>query len=345
MISNPGPRFASLRVIDVIDETGDARSFVFEIPAEETTAFVYQAGQYCTFKVEVDGVDQLRCYSMSSSPDLDEPFRTTVKRVADGVVSNWLNDSLTVGDTVRATPPAGVFCLDDNDERPIVAFAGGSGITPIASIAKSALAATKRSVRLLFANRDESSVILGGELEALAAAHPDRFDMHHHHDDDTGFLTPSEVAAFMGAELDVAVYLCGPTPFMDIVEQALSEVGHDASLLRTERFVNATTPEPSAVVSSASAEPGSLTLTLGGAVHSLELHAGETILEAARRGGLNPPFSCQAGNCATCIAELRDGDVNMRVNDVLTPEELDEGWVLTCQSVPTTSTVTVVYPD
>jgi 3-ketosteroid 9alpha-monooxygenase subunit B len=342
--TTPGPRFVPLRVVEVIDETHDARSYVFNIPEDERDAFAYRAGQYCTFKAEVDGITQLRCYSMSSSPDVDEPFRTTVKRVIDGVVSNHINNSLVAGDTILATPPAGVFCLDDDDNRPIVAFAGGSGITPIASITKTALAATDRSVQLLFANRDAASVILGPELDALAEAAADRFTVSHHHDDVGGFLTADEVANFLGDDLNVAVYICGPTPFMDLVEQTLRDLGHDPELLRTERFVNSATTEPDEPPSTDD-EPGSITLTLSGRVHELEHHAGETILEAARRGGLNPPFSCQAGNCATCIAELREGDVRMRVNDVLTPDELAEGWILTCQSLPTSSTVSVVYPD
>ena len=343
--SSPGPRYVPLRVTDVVDETDDARSFVFEIPEGEREAFTYRAGQYCTFKVDVDGQPQLRCYSMSSSPDVDEPFRTTVKRVVDGVVSNHLNETISPGDIVLATPPAGVFCLDADDARPIVAFAGGSGITPVASIIKTALATTTRPIRLLFANRDADSVILGTELAALASAHPDRFELRHHHDDAGGFLDSHDVTRFLGDQLDVAVYLCGPTPFMDLVETTLATLGHDAALLRTERFVVADAAEIADPSPERSDEPVVIQLTLGGVPHTLEHHEGETILEAARRGGLNPPFSCQAGNCATCIAELSEGEVRMRVNDVLTPEELTEGWILTCQSLPTTSTVTVAYPD
>ena len=347
------PRFVPLTVVDVVEETADARSFVFEVPEAERESFFYRAGQYCTFKVKIDGVTQLRCYSMSSSPDIDEPLRTTVKRVDDGVVSNHLNDALRVGNKILATPPAGTFCLDAADTRPIVAFAGGSGITPVVSIAKTALAATERPVHLLFANRDAHSVILGDELDALAAAKPDRLDVVHHHDDATGYVTALQIREFLGSSLDVAVYLCGPTPFMDLVESTLAELGHDPALLHTERFVNATIdnaaidPSPDADASpvAGAADTATIGLTLNGHQQTIDHHAGETILEAARRAGLSPPFSCQAGNCATCIAELSDGEVTMRVNDVLTPDELAEGWILTCQSLPTTSTVTVAYPD
>ena len=347
----PLPRYVPLRVVEVTDETPDARSFVLEPPPDEREAFAYVAGQYCTFKVDVDGNTHLRCYSMSSSPDVDEPLRTTVKRVPDGMVSNWLNDEVEAGDILLATPPAGTFVLDPDDDRPLVAFAGGSGVTPVASIVKSALATTCRPVRMLLANRDAESEILGTELERVAQDHPDRFELVHHLDDAAGFVDAARIAELVGDDLDVAVYLCGPTPFMDLVEEALQDLGHDPALVRTERFVLAepatTEPTPDAATAAApdAAPDATIELTLTGGRHTLEHRDGETILEAARRGGLNPPFSCQAGNCATCIAELTDGEVRMRVNDILTPDEVAEGWILTCQSLPTTPSVTVVYPD
>lgn len=342
----PAPRFVRLRVVDVIHETTDSRSFVLEIPNDERAAFEYRAGQYCTFKVTTDSGEHLRCYSMSSSPDLDEPFRTTIKRVPEGIVSNWLIDHISPGDFLTATPPAGLFCLYADDTRPILALAGGSGITPVASIVKTALATTGRPVRLLFANRDAASVILRGELDLLAAQRSDRFTVTHHLDDDSGYLDHDGVAAFVGSDLDTTVYLCGPTPFMDLAENALADLGHDPDLVHTERFVTA---EPSdsddAADPDGAREAASIKLTLQGVPHDLDCRNGETILQAARRGGLSPPFSCQAGNCATCIAELSDGAVKMRINDVLTPDELADGWILTCQSEVTTPSATVAYPD
>lgn len=341
------PRFVPLRVIEVVDETPDARSFVLEIPSSEQENFEYRAGQYCTFQVDTDQGTHLRCYSMSSSPDLDEPLRTTVKRVPDGIVSNWLNDRVRPGDTLLATVPAGVFCLEPDDTRPLVAFAGGSGVTPVASIVKTALATTDRQIRFLFANRDSDSVILRAELDSLAESHPGRLKLVHHLDTDSGYLNASAVTGFLGPDLDVSVYLCGPEPFMDLVEQALAGAGHDEGLVRSERFVTPEPPDDPVADADADAEGPStmIEVTLAGRRHTLEHHRGETLLEAARRGGLQPPFSCQAGNCATCIAELTDGAVEMRVNDVLTPDELAEGWILTCQSEPTTQSIAFVYPD
>jgi len=341
----PAPRFVALRVLDVVTETDEARSFVLQIPDGEHEAFRYRAGQYCTFRVATDTGEQLRCYSMSSSPDVDEPFRTTVKRVPGGIVSNWLIDRISPGDVLLATPPVGAFCLDPHETRPIVGFAGGSGITPVISIVKTALATTTRPVRLLVANRDAAATILSTELDRLAAERRERFTLVHHHDDAAGFVDADEIADFVGADLDVSVYLCGPVPFMDLVEETLAGLGHDPLLVRTERFVSAEPPTAEAGSGAPDDPRIAISVTLAGVAHTLEHHAGETILAASRRGGLQPPYSCQAGNCATCLAELTDGEVDMRVNDVLTPDEVAAGWILTCQSVPTTPSVTVVYPD
>src|SRR5271168_122397 len=150
--------YHSLRIARVVPETHDASSFVLDVPEDLAEAFRYQPGQFCTFRVHVDGDEQLRSYSMSSAPATDHELTVTVKRVAGGLVSNWFLDHLAEGDTIELTKPAGVFCPQDS-ERPLLAVCGGSGITPVMSIAKHVLATTGRSVRLLYANRDPNSVI------------------------------------------------------------------------------------------------------------------------------------------------------------------------------------------
>src|SRR3954454_16388764 len=157
-------RYHELRVAAVIEETADTHSFVLDVPPDLATTFAYRAGQYCTFRATVDGESVVRCYSMSSSPDVAEPLATTVKRVPGGRMSNWMNDALLPGDTIDVMPPTGRFVLGDGD-LPIVAFAGGSGITPVMSIVKSALATTARPIRLVYANRDRGSVIFAAELD------------------------------------------------------------------------------------------------------------------------------------------------------------------------------------
>src|SRR6476620_845504 len=169
MHPNPDHEYHELTVSDVIDETADTRSFVLDVPAELAETFAYQAGQFCTFRATIDGHEVVRCYSMSSSPDAGEPFKTAVKRVPAGVMSNWMNDALAPGDSIDVLRPAGLFVLHPNPS-PIVAFAGGSGITPVISIVKSALLTTDREILLVYANRDADSVIYGEELERLQAS-------------------------------------------------------------------------------------------------------------------------------------------------------------------------------
>jgi ferredoxin-NADP reductase len=230
--------FHPLRVKEIIEETPDTVSVVLEVPDDLRDLFEYEAGQFCTFRVPIGDDEVLRSYSMSSAPEVDGELTVTVKRVPGGLVSNWLHDHVTVGDTLQVTKPAGVFCAREG-ERPIVAFCGGSGVTPVMSIAKSVLARTERPVRVLYANRDRDSVIFHGQLEDLASRHPERVHVHHHLDDDAGFVDAGKIAAFAAEHLDADFYICGPTPFMDLVEATLVELGVDPERIAIERFVNA----------------------------------------------------------------------------------------------------------
>jgi ferredoxin-NADP reductase len=346
--------YHKIRVKDVVRETHDASSFVLDVPEELRATFSYRPGQFCTFRVQVDGGEQVRSYSMSSAPELDADLCVTVKRVAGGLVSNWFLDSLGVGDVVEVTKPAGVFCPREGAAAPVLGFCGGSGITPVMSIAKHLLARTGRPMRLLYANRDRDSVIFGDELGALGDAHPGRLEVRHHLDADGGFVTADDVAAFVGADADRAdCYICGPGPFMDLVEPVLVELGVPAGRIYIERFLVEQQEKYAAAVApdaagAAGAEiggelPDEVTVILGGKTTVCTYQPGDTVLETARRGGLRPPFSCEAGNCATCMAFLREGSAVMRANNALTPEEVEEGWILTCQGLPRGQTVTVEY--
>ncbi|HEU5302981.1 MAG TPA: ferredoxin--NADP reductase [Acidimicrobiia bacterium] len=330
--------YHALRILDVVDETADTRSFVLEVPAALTDAFAYEAGQFCTFRAVIDDVRVVRCYSMSSSPDTGDALTTTVKRVPDGLMSNWMIDTLAPGDTIEAMRPAGLFVLRPSDV-PIVAFAGGSGITPVLSIVKSALATTERELLLVYANRGADSVIFGPELDRLERGSDGRLTVHHHLDTERGFLDPTACAALVGDRTDAHVYVCGPGPYMDTVEAGLDSLGVDSSQRFIERFV---VPGDTPTIAGASPTE-SVVVRLGGRRHEMGYRAGDTILDTTRRAGLSAPFSCESGSCATCMAHLDEGAVTMRVNNALTPEEVEEGWVLTCQSIPTSSAVAVDY--
>jgi ferredoxin-NADP reductase len=326
-------------VVAVVDETADTRSFVLEIPPALEDTFRYAAGQFCTFRATVGGESVVRCYSMSSSPDVGDPFTTTVKRVDGGLMSNWMNDTLAPGSTIEVMRPTGLFVQHPRDV-PIVAFAGGSGITPVMSIIKSALATTTRPVLLVYANRNADSVIFRAELDRLVAAHGERLTIHHHLDDERGFLVADECAAYAQEVAHGDFYICGPGLFMDTVEAGLTALGVEPERRFIERFV---VPEVDVVIDAPA--PDELVIRLDRRKHTVKYHAGDTVLETARRGGLRPPFSCEAGNCATCMAHLDQGSVAMRVNNALSDGELAEGWILTCQSVPTSSELVVSYDD
>jgi 3-ketosteroid 9alpha-monooxygenase subunit B len=331
-------QYHPLVVAAVVDETADTRSFVLDVPPDQRDTFAYAAGQYCTFRATIDREPVVRCYSMSSSPATDDRLTTTVKRVPGGRMSNWMNDHLRPGDTIDVMAPAGLFVLHETT-APILAFAGGSGITPVMSIIRSALVATERPITLVYANRDVDSVIFADTLAQLGAASDGRLSVHHHNDSEHGFLDATQCAVFVEQHTDAHVYICGPGPYMDVVEQGLAQAGVDRSQVFIERFVVPADEHTAEEFSTTE----TVVVRLDRRKHVLRYQAGDTILEAARRGGLQPPFSCEAGSCATCMAHLDDGAAAMRVNNALSPEEVDEGWVLTCQALPVTSEVVVNY--
>lgn len=332
--------FHEARIVRIVDETADARTYVLDAP------FPYRAGQFVTFRA----CGTLRSYSMSSSPDTDDELATTVKRVPGGLVSNWMLDNLAVGDTVEITAPAGVFCLRETD-APLVAFAGGSGITPIMSLAKSALASTSRRVRILTADRDSESVIFAAAFEELQRRYPGRLEVRRHLDAGAGFLSEAEVRDFTGGDTGADFYLCGPEPFMDLIERVLHAQGVDGDRIRAERFNPAADDEATIEAAGENAGEntaeagGTITITLDGKTRRTERIAGLTLLLHARRAGLTPPFSCEAGECATCMAHVTAGEVKMRANEALDDDEVADGWALTCQAEPVTPDVTVTYDD
>jgi ferredoxin-NADP reductase len=337
-------RFHTLTVRRVTRETADAISIVFEVPADFESRYAYRPGQFVTLRVVVDGLPHLRSYSMSSAPETDAALQVTVKRVAGGPVSCWLHDSVSAGDVLDVSVPAGAFVLDESDGD-VVAFAAGSGITPILSMVKSALHATNRRVHLLFANQDAGSVIFASTLEDIAAEFPGRLVVHHHNDAESGLITEGLVESFMQEVADGDIYLCGPTGFMDVVQSGLSRSGVAPDCIHIERFTPAALPQlpPFGVALAEGDEERTITITVGSETKTVKQRDQLTILESARWNGMSAPSSCEAGHCATCMALVVEGEVLMSVNDILTDEEVKEGWVLTCQTVPCSASVRVVY--
>lgn len=327
-------RYRAVRIAEVVQETPDAVSLTLDVPPAERDSFAYRAGQFVGVRVVVDGETHLRSYSMSSSPDVDSGLRVTVKRVADGVVSRHLN-AARAGDLLEVTPPSGSFVVKPGGSGDLLAYAAGSGITPIMSIVKSLLATTSRRVRLLYANRDRESVIFAAALDELVRQHPDRLVVQHHLDAESGFLDSAAVEAFLGEPTPgVEAYLCGPEPFMELVGKALTAAGLADDAVHLERFVPIEPELPTGP-----ADDVSVTVRMGGRKKTVNHRAGASLLQTARFAGFKAPSSCEAGSCATCMARVVEGHAEMRNNEALDDDEVADGWVLTCQAIPLTDVV------
>jgi 3-ketosteroid 9alpha-monooxygenase subunit B len=344
----------SVQVCAVFDETSDARSLVLEIPPHLRERFRYKPGQFLSFRVPCAGQLLTRCYSMASSPFTDALPKVTVKRVAGGRVSNWMN-KVQVGDWLEVLPPAGHFCLDahqpDTEAKPLVLFGGGSGITPVFSILKSTLHSSTRPIKLIYANRDESSVIFKDELCELIKAHPDQLHVVHILDSVQGFVTDAQVRHLLRGFTGAEYFICGPAPFMDTVERTLLGLGEAAECIHVERFISP--PDPDELLAqetlARAAALGSqcevLLVELDGRQHEIACRPGDTLLQSCKAAGLDVPSSCEEGFCGACMCLLQDGEIQLARNDVLSAKELAEGWTLACQSRPTGARVQLKFPD
>lgn len=344
-------RYHGLRVRAVVDETADARSLVLEVPPALADQFRYRSGQFLTLRLPLAGRHLPRCYSMSSAPGLDDALRVTVKRVRGGRGSNWICDQLKPGDTIEALAPAGVFTPRSLDGD-FLLFAGGSGITPVLSILRSVLASGAGRIRLVYANRDQDSVIFRDELKALAGAHPARLQVIHWLDVVQGVPSSAQLAALAHGWGDAEAFICGPGPFMDAAVTALQASGMPDERVHVERFVSLPEEEEEGGAAPAPApapeggvERAEIEVYLDGATHRIPCAGNETLLEAALRAGLGAPHSCQAGMCASCMCQVVEGRVHLRHNEVLDQKDLARAWTLSCQAVPLTSNVRIKFPE
>lgn len=344
-------RYHALTIAEVIEESCDTKSLVFAIPDGLAETFRYRPGQFLTLRVPHPDGTLARCYSLSSAPDLDPALRVTIKRVTDGRASNWICDHLRPGATVDVLAPAGAF-VPRNLADDFLLFAGGSGITPILSIVKSLLARGSGKATVIYANRDESSVIFREALRALAAAHPQRLTVLHWLDSVQGVPSAAQLqalAAPWGASTQsFQCFICGPGPFMDGARAALVALGVPRERIHIERFVSLDSDPTQvvAVVPSATDGPvAALEVTLDGTSHAFDCAAGETLLDSMLRAGLAAPSSCRSGSCGACMCRLEEGDVTLRANAILDSDDLADGWTLACQGVPASAKVRVRFPD
>ncbi|MEO0600656.1 MAG: 1,2-phenylacetyl-CoA epoxidase subunit PaaE [Myxococcota bacterium] len=347
------PMFHPLEVAQVRRETDDAVSVAFAVPAELRDTFAYQPGQYLTLRAEIDGEDVRRTYSICSRPG--ERLRVAIKQVPGGRFSTFANQRLEPGTVLQVMPPMGRFTVaaDPNAARHHVAFAAGSGITPVLCHLAALLHAEPRShVTLFYGSRSVPSILFRDELCNLKDRYLDRFTVHH-------FLSrqPHEVPLF-GGRLDEArierivdslvtpdridmVLICGPGDMIDCTVAVLRARGVASEAIHFERF-GAPAPPPPAVSVPRAADVVA-DITLDGVSTSVEVGPGETVLDAAVRAGLELPYACRGGVCATCRAKVTQGEVEMAVNYSLAPWEVDAGFTLTCQARPNTRRLAIDF--
>ncbi|MFF7941063.1 2Fe-2S iron-sulfur cluster-binding protein [Nocardia gamkensis] len=341
--SRPGA-VVPLRVAQVIRETDDAVSLELDVVMERPS-IAYRPGQFLTLRIPSELTGSVsRCYSLSSAPHEQGPLKVTVKRTPDGYASNWLCDNATAGMVLDALPPAGVFTpasLDDD----LLLFAAGSGITPVLSILKSVLAARSGHCTLIYANRDERSVIFAAELADLSARHPGRLVVVHWLESVQGLPSRAQLAALAGPWSDREAFVCGPGPFMDAVSAALIGLGVGRERVHVEKFVSLNgnpfdsgTPE---VLDSG--DCATVAVDLDGETRELPWPRQQVLLDVLLADGLEAPYSCREGACSACTCRIVSGRVEMRHNEVLDEADLAEGYVLACQAVPITDTVQVTY--
>ncbi|MEO9140207.1 MAG: ferredoxin--NADP reductase [Jatrophihabitans sp.] len=339
-----------VRVTEVIRETADAHTLVLRHDEADVERFRYRSGQFLTVRIPTDRSEgAARCYSLCSSPLLDEPMMITVKRTPDGYGSNWICDHVTEGTELEVLRPSGTFTPHTLDQD-FLLVAGGSGITPVLSILKSALHSGTGAVTLLYANRDQDSVIFAETLRSLVEQYPARVTVLHWLESVQGRPTRPALQALLAPYAGRNAYLCGPAPFMDAVSAALHDAGAASERIHIERYLSLAN-DPFADVELVVTDDdddtaaATVTVTLDGETRELSWPGGNHLLDVFLAAGLDAPFSCRAGQCSACACRVLSGEVTMDNNEVLEQEDLDDGYVLACQSVAKSDTVVVTYDD
>lgn len=342
--------FYPLKVVEYVPETNDSASFVFEIPEDLQAIFDYKAGQFLNFQIPWKGFSIERCYSLSSSPITGERLQVTIKRVADGRGSNWFNDTVREGSEVMVAAPSGRFVLKEQRNNTLIFFAGGSGITPILSLIKTALHTTDRPIQLVYANRDIDSIIFKQIIDDLVAEYSSQLSCHHHLDSEGEFLNRQKIENLITQRWGADFYICGPGPFMDTVEAVLVDHKIDDERVFIERFISPVDPDRTEVQASFEEEPDTsdvkLKITADGKDFDVEYLSGKSLLEsvlADKSIDADIPFSCQEGHCGSCMSILKQGDVEMRANRALSKRDLAKGYVLACQSVPKSNNIWIDF--
>lgn len=363
--------FYPLPVKEIRQETPDTVTVLFEIPEEHRAVFQYKHGQYLTLQFEINGVEERRAYSMSSSP-LEPEIAVTVKRVAKGVVSNYIADSLKVGNVVSVMPPEGRFtCSLDADSRKTYYLIGaGSGITPLMSILKTILEEEPQSsIHLLYGNRMEDSIIFRDTLKTLETRYAGQLKVDHilsqpKKEKSKGFggllskgkiswegkrgrIDEAAIAAFLEENpmrtRSAEYFICGPSGMMQCAESFLKTQDIPSKQVHLEYFTPAGTNEAVPGDSKKAVDNAKVQVELDGREIDIVVPAGKSILDVLLEQKADPPYSCTSGACSSCMAKLTEGSVNMEVCLALDEEEVAEGFILTCQAHPSSATLKITY--
>lgn len=344
------PRITALRarVVEVIRETADAHTLVLEPGDGCSDGFDYRPGQFLTVRIPSDRPGgAARCYSLCSSPQQDEKLKITIKRTRDGYGSNWICDNVEEGHMLEVLKPAGIFVPDSLDSD-FLLFAGGSGVTPVMSILKSALAAGTGLVTMIYANRDEQNVIFKDELIALTKAYPGRLNVIHWLESVQGIPDLASLTALTAPYSNREAFICGPGPFMDCIETVLTEVGVPGERIHIERFASLTA-DPFApieiVVDENATDNKVVEVQINGESSTLVWPAEHKLLDVLLNAGIDAPFSCREGSCSACTCIVVEGAVTLDRNEVLEKEDLEDGYILACQARPVSDRLKITYDE
>lgn len=349
-------QFYPLTVTNVRKTIRDAIEVTFQAPDGADFSFI--PGQYMTFRRDFDGTEIRRNYSVCSGID-EGTLRIGIKRVDGGSFSTWANTELKKGDVIEAMPPMGKFHtpISPDNAKHYIGFAGGSGITPILSILRSVLAREPNSrFTLVYANRAVNTIMFREEIEDLKNQHLGRFSVIHVLETDaqdielfTGRVDAEKCAALFKAwinpgDIDLA-FICGPEPMMLAIRDSLQQHGLTNDQIKIELFAGAqqgraTRPAASADTGPAEAQAS---VTLDGATRHFPIRRDQSVLEAALDNALDAPFACRAGVCSTCRCKVIEGEVEMMANHALEDYEVRAGFILSCQSYPTSERIVVDY--
>lgn len=345
--------FHTLNIKEVRKETPDSVSILFEVPDSLKKEFHFTPGQYLTLKTNIAGKEVRRAYSICASPNSNE-LRVAVKKVTNGTFSVYANEHLKSGDKLEVYIPEGRFLLHPEEGKSYLAFAAGSGITPIMSMIKTVLNNTQKSkFVLVYGNKSQEDTLFLNELKNLQDKFPERFFIQfvYSRSQESGSLfgriESSTVNLIVKNKFKntnfAGFYLCGPEEMIHVVKDALLENKVSKEAIHFELFTTSETETiPAKTLPKGKTR---LTVYLDGESHSLEIRQNHSVLESVLEAGIDAPYSCQGGVCSTCIARIKEGSAVMAKNTILTDGEIAEGLTLTCQARPTSDTLSIDYDD